>query len=77
MTEFMNKFMISPPKTPHVHLQNNAMELECVTPRDTIQQYNNEFNNLRKATVNTQSNVNSSSSVPQGVNPAKLNLNNN
>ena len=72
MTEFMNKFMISP-KTPY--LQNT---LEFVTPRDTTQQYNEQFNNLRKSTANQQNltNVNSPSNMPQGVNPSKLNLNN-
>ena len=70
MTEFMNKFMISP-KTSH-HLQANA--LEYITPRETTQQYNDQFNNLRKSTINTTNltNVNSPSShLTQTLNTAK------
>lgn len=71
MSEFMGKFMVAP-KTPHSHLQNS--NLEIFTPRDTTQQYNDQFNNLRKTTVNAQANANSPS--VGGVNPAKLGLNN-
>lgn len=80
MIEFMSKFMIAP-KSLHTHLQN--ISLEYFTPKDTTQQYNEQFNNLRKTNqaANQQSNlinVNSPSSNlnPQGINPAKINLNN-
>ena len=69
MSEFMRKFMVAP-KAPRIRLQN----VEIFTPRDTTQQYNDQFNQLRKTTVSAQANVNSPSAG--GVNPAKLNLNN-
>ena len=69
MSEFMSKFIVAP-KAPHSHLQN----VDFFTPRDTTQQYNDQFNQLRKTTVNAQANVNSPSAG--GLNPAKLNLNN-
>lgn len=60
------------PKTPHSHLQSGSIDI--FTPRDTTQQYNDQFNQLRKTTVTAQTNVNSPSAG--GVNPAKLNMNN-
>lgn len=72
MTEFMNKFMISP-KIPHPHLQNNANQF--MTPKDTIQQYNDQFNNLRKTTASSQNTSNLN--LNQGINPTTLNLNSN
>ncbi|XP_074595936.1 mediator complex subunit 20 [Brevipalpus obovatus] len=51
LREFMASFMF-PPRDPHVYLQGKMNEI--FTPLDTIQQYNDYFNSLRKAPVTAQ-----------------------
>ena len=61
MREFMSNFLTGPVE-PHSYLQNRMNEL--FTPMDTTQQYNDQFNSLRKASTTSsttsQSNVSGS-----------------